>query len=261
MRHCWFCDAPISKSTASREHVVPQWLQGYLRISNHEIEPTLTSLPDGAKLKKRRHPVSQLKTGGICNACNNGWMSQLENGCRPILLKLLNASVELSGLRRAGRLSLSRWAAKTAYALDAGGLERRVPKSHFTSFHENVARLPENVAVFITFHQPTREWYFASGGTWRHTPLSGSAAQRVSEESYKIVLQLGRIIFIIAHWPLKAWNFRVEREQLFKLWPVTSQTAVYVHPSPMNSDTSENACLRHDFAITVSPTRKAEGRA
>jgi len=261
MRPCCFCNTTITEASASREHVVPRWLQKHLDIENESVEPTLTALPDGTELKKRRHPVSQLKTGGICKACNNGWMSQLESEVQPVLLRFVEGSVETSRLIRAERRVLARWAAKTAYALDAGGLERRVPGEHLTVVRENDGRLPSGVAVFATTHEPTRKWYFAGGGTWRHAALSEEARQRVVDESYKIALQFGHAILVVAHWPLAGWNFRVEKEQLAKLWPATSQVAVYAHPSPMTSDTSEDLCLRHSMAITVSPTKKAVGRA
>jgi hypothetical protein len=261
MRQCWFCDAPIAGTTASREHVIGQWLQSLLGISAEEARPTLTSLPTGTELKHRRHPLSQLKTGSICAKCNNGWMSELERAVASTLVPLMHGERRLADIRRAERLILARWATKTAYALDAGGLEQRVPKDHFGALRANNKGLPPQVAVFAADHDPTRKWYFAVGGTWSHAAITPTGQARVEKESYKIVLQLDRLVLVVAYWPLRGWNFRIEKEQLVKIWPVTSQAAVYAHPSPMPSSNSEDLCLRHSLAISVSPTRKAEERA
>jgi hypothetical protein len=260
MRRCWFCDSAIIETTASREHVVPQWLQKHLGITTDQIEPTLTSMPDGAELKKRRHPVSQLKTGGICGKCNNGWMSALENTVTPILIPLIDQTDDLSSLKKADRLAVGRWAAKTAYALDAGGLEPHVPSEHFRQLPDMPSGLPVGVTVFGIQQTPTKKWFYAGNASWSHPSLTPEAQQQVVDRSYKFALQFGHLIVVIAYWPLPGWNLRIEKSKLVKVWPPTSQVAVYEHPHPMTSETSEDACLRYTIGITVSPTKTAVGR-
>jgi hypothetical protein len=59
----------------------------------------------------------------ICQLCNNGWMSRLENDTKPIMIGLMDRTVKLNALDAEQCRVLARWAGKTAiiesYAIEA----------------------------------------------------------------------------------------------------------------------------------------------
>lgn len=258
-RVCLFCSTPLTRANASREDTVPKWLQAELGIAAAEVRPTLTA-PTGEQLEQRIHPVDQLRTGGICRSCNNGWMSELEGYAKPVLCDLISNRRALTTLRKSERQLLSRWAVKTAYVLDAGGLEARVPLEHLRSLY-TTATLPKNVYVFAKQQSRTQPWYYAVGGWWNHAQITEDAKATVANRSYKIALQFGDLILVVVHWPLTGWNLRVEKGELVKLAPDLAVVKEYVHPQPMESSSSDRACLRYTVTVSVVPTSRAVGRA
>ena len=258
MKVCVFCERPIATRTASREDTVPKWLQAELEIAEEKVEPTLTS-PSGERVAQRIHPVSNLLTGGVCRACNNGWMSELESDVIGILRPLMRSERSLDSLRRAERCVLARWAVKTAYILDHGGLEPRVPREHLHHLYTHRRYLPDNVYVFARQQPGTRPWYYVSAAWWKHSDLTAEARRTVETTSYKLAIQFGDLILIVAFWPLKRWGYRAERKTLHLLWPPTAVPKEYDHPQAEDVSESDAACRRFVVTIGVVPHRGAEG--
>jgi hypothetical protein len=50
----------------------------------------------------------------ICEPCNNGWMSRLEERAKPLMEPLMEGTTKLESLNEEQRQLLARWAAKTA---------------------------------------------------------------------------------------------------------------------------------------------------
>jgi hypothetical protein len=248
----------LTKSNASREHTVPKWLEAELGITHASVEPTLTSV-EGVQLEQRVHPVNQLLTGSVCRNCNSGWMSLLESEVQPILRALIHPKRSIESLRKAERHAVARWAMKTAFVLDRGGFEPRVSLRQVEELFTNAPYLPKDVYVFARQQTRTRPWYYDESAWWKHAPLTDAAAGRVAADSYKIALQFGDLILLVVHWPLSGWGIRVEKDELIKLWPSAAIVKQYIHPAPMDSSTSDLACLRHSTTISVVPKRNAEG--
>jgi hypothetical protein len=72
-------------------------------------------LPDGSS-KQARVPIrlDDFKLKRVCEFCNNGWMSNLEEPAKPILLGLILGHTTLESLEEDGRQILAKWAGKTA---------------------------------------------------------------------------------------------------------------------------------------------------
>jgi len=119
MAKCIFC----IKRANSREHVLPAW--SYDVPADHRL---MIVRRDTGPEKASTHWLADSAAGGVqarvvCTTCNNGWMSKLENSCKPLVARL-NAwgTVTLSFDEQ--RL-LSRWALKTAIVAEHVGLESR----------------------------------------------------------------------------------------------------------------------------------------
>lgn len=72
-------------------------------------------LGDGSRRQERVEikPAS-FRLKQVCEACNNGWMSDLENAAKPLILGLIKNGLELNDLTEEERRILARWAGKTA---------------------------------------------------------------------------------------------------------------------------------------------------
>lgn len=99
---CAFCgrvDQP------SREHVIPGWLSRKLSTGDDgwfEYER-------GSKWIKT--PLIEIITKRVCEPCNNGWMSRIEDQAQRVMEPLLDGQV--TNLRQGDRAVLARWFAKT----------------------------------------------------------------------------------------------------------------------------------------------------
>ena len=66
-----------------------------------------------------------LAVKGVCPTCNSGWMSDLENGCKPLLSELISGrEVKLS---RDDQRMLCVWATKTVMVMEFVGASTRTP--------------------------------------------------------------------------------------------------------------------------------------
>jgi hypothetical protein len=93
-RRCIFCNTTGS----SQEHVFPDWLRVLFPRSpadTHNSRTTTWGKARDGKLyampavKEHQGHSGSKKVKYVCQGCNNGWMSRLENRTRPILMKLI----------------------------------------------------------------------------------------------------------------------------------------------------------------------------
>jgi hypothetical protein len=112
-----------TSATRSGEHVFAQWLLDYLHaltspISHFRYQADGTSTPHRGQIA-----LDSLRLKRICEPCNNGWMSRLEERAKPILVRLMERKLALDALDDEQRRLLARWAGKTAiiesYAIGA----------------------------------------------------------------------------------------------------------------------------------------------
>lgn len=109
MRQCVFCTNPAN----SREHIWANWLRNYVphtQINHVETRIDLDAR-GGETIAETRvsgDPRSR-KLKVVCSACNNGWMSQVQDRAKPHLVRLISG--EKFDLPRQARAALSRWAA------------------------------------------------------------------------------------------------------------------------------------------------------
>jgi hypothetical protein len=125
---CLFCGRAWKPGvvTKSREHVLGQWM---LRLEeNHPLEQRSYSagfdFDESAgelvevrpEIVFRKSALLTLKTREVCEDCNIGWMSDLEEAVKPIILQLLwSAKTGMAIVLDAETAQmLARWAQKTA---------------------------------------------------------------------------------------------------------------------------------------------------
>jgi len=86
--NCIFCDRHLRPSAQKRpdsrtaEHI---FSEGFRRISLHRTMNMYVGNLNGEKPQLIRRPtLSALTMKGVCQRCNSGWMSKLENAVEPI---------------------------------------------------------------------------------------------------------------------------------------------------------------------------------
>lgn len=112
---CIFCDS-ASGARLTKEHVFPDWLRQLFPRSPNDshtrgqaswagLEPTTAVTKGQGQAGSRRVKV-------VCKDCNNGWLSNMENQIKPLLMRLIRG--EPCVLDTHAQRTLAAWAAKTA---------------------------------------------------------------------------------------------------------------------------------------------------
>jgi len=204
-RRCAFCDTLLTRENRSKEHILPKWLLDFLEVRGEKIQPTHFS-NIGETITTRHHTLEGLLAGQICDLCNNGWMSQLEQEAMPILKPLMLGTTRIVDLNENERQIISRWTAKTAFALNSSSnYLKNVPSSHYQHIRLNIDSLPLKVSSFGQQHHGDRPFFWIQSATWL---LNGNSDKLVELEdefknnSYKISFQFGKLMLLIVYIPI-----------------------------------------------------------
>lgn len=206
-KRCVFCGNVIkganksNKSNKSKEHIFPQWLQDHLDLKQQAIFPTLYTTI-GEVDKYRQMTFNGFLSGFVCEPCNTGWMSKLEDAVKPILLGLIDGNY-------AGKLTtedsgiLARWSVKTALAIysahSAWIQDLFVPDEHYKS----IARgdVPERVVVSAARIQPEGDYYWIQSQNWYGQ--SDGLTLDDFRRTYRFTMRFGRFAARVHYWPLE----------------------------------------------------------
>lgn len=229
-KKCVFCDGDLF-GKRSREHIFPQWLLDHLGIKDEEITPTHFSRTTGEFVSIRKHTLDDLLVGRVCEPCNTGWMSRLENEVKPSLISLISASKVITDLSANERLTIARWSAKVVYLLNfASNYHKNVPKNHYSYLYSHVDSLPENVAVLAQQHHGKSKFYWLQQAEW-NVSIDNNVLKEVTEllatQSYKVTLQFGKLMLIIAYLPSSSLRFVLWSGIHVPLWPNRGQIGWY----------------------------------
>lgn len=116
MRACIFCTLPAT----SKEHVFAEWLHSVLDDVRDIVAPGRTPVvrhERGDEPMRTWIDLRNLRVRHVCEECNNGWMSELENCAKPILTPLILGKPCV--LNRLDQFTLASWAIKTAMVFEA----------------------------------------------------------------------------------------------------------------------------------------------
>jgi hypothetical protein len=116
-RVCVGCGCDLTGKTASREHVLPQWLAEEIAMPRVDLKHYHHDGEVESDALLRSHGLNNFAVKNVCRGCNNGWMSRLEDQAKPLILGLMNLKASLLQLADSERAALSMWAAKTAFMI------------------------------------------------------------------------------------------------------------------------------------------------
>lgn len=151
----------------------------------------------------------------ICEGCNNGWMSRLEDSVKPTIVALMKGERGLSELSEDERRRLARWGAKTAivdsYAI---GAECPIDFSLLRWMKQNENDVPGRFAVAAYQIDLNSIGHFQCGIV-RDLLVEGKIAGNIT------VIAIPRVIFVCA-FPMLAEPTYVcicLRHDCWPLWP------------------------------------------
>lgn len=139
-RRCVFCGS----RGLSNEHVVPEWVLDYLP-GEGEFDHRIMS-EEGPE-RRWRAPAPDIKVKVVCQPCNSGWMSNIENRAKPFLGSLIQGHGRT--LHREGQRELAVWGIKTAMMWQFTSKTRPIPPAIMKALYADDSKPPGNAQVWI----------------------------------------------------------------------------------------------------------------
>lgn len=199
---CIFCDL---KSTKSKEHVWPKWVQKHFKMEENVYRLQHKSIVGIPKSTRELKSLAMV-LGKTCEKCNNGWMSKLEVDVKPILLKFLKVGLlESVFMSENEKQILSKWIFKTAIVYNrSSNYTNIVPSSHFRHLY-NYSSIPNNVFVDVALTKTSKLFSAIQSQSMIGT-LNGMDSTEVLpylNKFYNIIIQISHCLFRIAYIPLQ----------------------------------------------------------
>lgn len=140
-----FCQRDDHKIT--KEHLFPDWLSKMYDNSVTGINEGTNA--DGSVAYSYTSKIFQQTVNSVCEVCNNGWMSQIENDAKPILVKMLRGKSFV--LDKKSQARLATWAMKTMlvfnHANPAPPARQFIPVEHYVKFYEQQKVSDESIML------------------------------------------------------------------------------------------------------------------
>jgi len=147
-------------------------------------------------------------------------MSRLEVAAMPVLKALMDGPGTPEQLDEAERRVLARWVLKTTYALnDSSNYPWKVPPAHALQVRSEVDPFPPAVMVTAQVHQPDQPFDWLQGSSWIATGNPLPAVGDIRLRSYKVGLQLRRLLLLASWWPLPGWVPHLRPGMHVPVWP------------------------------------------
>jgi hypothetical protein len=153
----------------------------YRRHGDGKTEPYRTTIS-----------LNSFKLKRICETCNNGWMSRLEDLVKPTMIALMKGDRNLASLGESEKRTLARWVAKTAiidsYAV---GAECPIDAGVLGWMRKNETEAPGRFAVAAYQCDLNGIGHFQCG-VIRDLLIEGKAAGNIT------VIAVPRVVFVCA---------------------------------------------------------------
>jgi hypothetical protein len=192
-RECLFCGRS-GHAKMTREHAWPNWL---LTVFPHNDEKHTVVRNSTAGERQEWECVGQtpVTVKRVCANCNSGWMSELENRCKPILESLIPGVRQLT-VSISEQNTLSRWCLKTFMMFDASCGNSRTffrPQDRLRVKNDERLNFPFHiyVAAYVGSRYDMRTDYSRRLRPFEHT---GHRNVVYEGDVYHSTLVLGRLV-------------------------------------------------------------------
>jgi len=257
-RSCIFCD----NVRLTKEHVWAKWLRDYIpgppsgySISGQVVYPDTIE----RQIEHRQADHRNMTVRHVCEECNNGWMSQLQNLCKGIIIPLLKG--QYTTLHRRRQTLLAAWICMTVMVCEYTQRDKIAVSRRDRRFLKKLQRPPSYWRIWISF---------ISGDTstpiWSHRvlPMVHSESDAIYDDgiprpnSHATTIRIGDNLIVHALGSASArsivrrWRFddKGANRKLIQIWPIRSSI---IHWPP-----SEVLTKREAHRITESFFNKFE---
>jgi len=209
---CWMCDR--TEGRRAREHIFPRWLLDELRVADELFNPTHTDFMGRHISSRGPVPASAFVAGEVCEACNGGWMSNLEVAAKPILFPPAGRET----LSMADQEVFARWLTKVAVVLNTSQNYRlMIPQAVRHALAQGV---PPDFGVHLAKHrQESGKLNFAqTTGAMSIVPSGRETAyQREAAKVYGCALAIDDFLAVVVYARPGAWA--MPTEPMTRIWP------------------------------------------
>jgi hypothetical protein len=182
---CAFCQRSGVKM--SREHVLPHWL-------------SLAGSDAGQYILERdsktiRTPLIELVTKRVCEDCNTGWMSRIEDGAKAVLEPVLDASA--MAITETDRWIIARWFTKTILTAQLA----------LTARSENGILHPQDYSTFFSHAQPFNNQFtllWGYQGPLLPIRFEIHSPNEATNQGVRVFFHFHRIILLLISWRWKS---------------------------------------------------------
>jgi hypothetical protein len=237
-RNCIFC----SGTPVTREHVFPQWKGAALardprglpkpyKFERWSIEGD--GPPSNRCAWSSAGPLDFV-TKCVCSACNNGWMSQVEDQVKPIVIPLIEGRRQTFDSAMQAKLGL--WATmKTMLAAYAQRDVLVVPEFWRSSVFED-RKPPEGWIVLATSYRGRRPALFAVHRLKLYNRESEEPS--LDNQGMMLTVAIGYLAMKVigVHRP----GITNSTPELVQLWPASSHAVSWPPPIPLTDDEVED---------------------
>ncbi|WP_444898853.1 hypothetical protein ACJJIX_12790 [Microbulbifer sp. VAAC004] len=197
-KFCIFC----GQSGMSKEHFWPSWIREHIKKDNRKryIHGSVQGAPKGNESENNEYyrsgDVTTITFRTVCKSCNNGWMSNLEENLKPIILNSMgNCDQHLS---ESETLWLAKWITMKTMVSEHTKLDRHsTPESDLLSFGANRI-IPKHFQIYVAKHNSPKIADYS-----RTTTRLGTAAtihlhlNKTSPNTQAVSFYLGKLFIFI----------------------------------------------------------------
>lgn len=144
-KRCIFCNGG---HPFSQEHVLPEWIAQLLELGRVEVSRTIM---DGPQDRWQKIGTFGHTIGDVCECCNTGWMSDLEDLSKPILSSMIlpreRRRIELSPDEQ---VVLASWLWKIAILHESVSTEKYFNEDERQALRRGDSPPSENVLMWIS---------------------------------------------------------------------------------------------------------------
>jgi hypothetical protein len=194
-RSCIFC----SSTDLTKEHLLPDWMHDVFGKKGNQVHSLAEETPNTSKSKLYESRTFTARVRFVCKDCNHGWMSDLEENVKPLLVPMMTS--ELAFVLRPAELAvLSTWAAKTTVVLfrSRPNQPRAISDEQCAELHQE-GRRPAGVQVWIGRRGRDVNWPYRCLTLAGEAMLDGKPAAGIADEYnvWQAMIAVGHVVFYV----------------------------------------------------------------
>ena len=228
MGKCIFCGF---EGKLTREHIWADWLRAYIPkdMTSYEagkVTVNMPGIPDKVAAKKIAGDPHSRRVKCVCGTCNSGWMSQLQERAKPVVIPL----IEGRGLKLSQRQqkTLAAWIAMAVMCSEFGDRTRiAIPQHDRDILYRHHVPPVANWRIWVASYKTTERV-----PRWDHRVLTIVPEKEVDQAAfaaapfYNTQSTTYRVGELFVHAISASWRKCVVRHRLvipgnvlFEIWP------------------------------------------